>query len=87
MSTIRKTNLTASEKLTVVDLDISDGIRCGYCMPHLIRIVVASSKQVFALDLFTVMAESVTTGCKLSIFLLIGWLGRLSLAECLPLNI
>lgn len=86
MSTIRKTKLGYALLLTVVDLDISDDVRSGDGVTHLIRVVVASCKQVLALDLLTVMAETVTTSCKLRIFLFIGMFGWLSLAEGLPMT-
>jgi hypothetical protein len=68
ISTI-KTTFNLEFVLTIVDLDIANSIRCGHCVTHLCRIVVAPRKKILALHLLAVMAESVPRGSQLSVLL------------------
>ncbi len=61
MSTINKTTFNFFFLLTIVYLDVADRIRCGHCVTHLGRVVVASHQKVLALNLLAMMAEPVAT--------------------------
>ena len=54
-------------RLTVVDLDVSDSVGGRHGVAHLIRVVVALSKEVLVFDLLAVMTEPEPLRCQLDI--------------------